>query len=112
MRWSFMQRTISDISHLFQPLEDVIRTQFIPAVIGRKVSDVERRILALPVRFGGIGVLNPVKTADVEYDISVRITSNLKTIIFNQERDLENLNEERIQETISQTKTRKRQQAY
>ena len=102
-----MQRTISDISHLFQPLEDVIRTQFIPAVIGRKVSDVERRILALPVRFGGIGVLNPVKTADVEYDISVRITSNLKTIIFNQERDLENLNEERIQETISQTKQEK-----
>ena len=107
MRWSFMQRTISDISHLFQPLENVIREQFLPAVIGRKISDVERRMLALPVRFGGIGVLNPVNTADVEYDISVKITSQLKEIICNQESNLDNLNEERLKETINQAKQEK-----
>ena len=96
MRWSFVQRTISNISQLFQPLEEVIRDTFIPAVIGRKVSDVERRMLALPVRFGGIGILNPTETADMAFDISVRITSELKGIIYNQEANLDNLNDESL----------------
>ena len=107
MRWSFVQRTISNISHLFQPLEEVIRERFIPAVVGRKVSDVERRMLALPVRFGGIGILNPTETADMEFDISVKITSELKEIIYNQETNLDNLNDERVMAVINQTKQEK-----
>ena len=93
--------------HLFQPLEDVIREQLLPAIIGRKISHIERQMLALPVRFGGIGVLNPVKSADVEYDTSVKITSQLKDIICNQEANLDNLNEERLNEVINQAKQEK-----
>ena len=104
MRWGFVQRTISDISHIFQPLEEVIRDTFIPAIVGRKISDVERRLLALPVRFGGIGVLNPVETSDIEYQTSLKITANLKQLIFNQESNLENLNENRVKETINKCK--------
>ena len=40
-------------------------------------------MLALPVRFGGIGVQNPVKTADYEYETSIKITEDLKRIICN-----------------------------
>ena len=50
--------------HLFQPLEDVIREELIPAIVGRKISDMERKILALPVRLGGIGILNPTEMAN------------------------------------------------
>ena len=107
MRWCFVQRTISDISHLFEPLEDAIRDKFIPAVVGRTVSDIERQILALPVRFGGIGVQNPVKTADIEHSNSVRITETLKNIICNQERNFENFNEELVREIINLTKQEK-----
>ena len=66
-RWTFVQRTIADTTHLFQPLEDAIREKLIPSLIGREVSDVERRLLALPVRFGGLAIQNPVNTADREY---------------------------------------------
>ena len=104
MRWCFVQRTISNISHLFQPLEECIRETFIPAIVGRKISDVERRLLALPVRFGGIGVLNPVKTSDIEYETSVKVTANLKTLIFNQERNLDNLDESRVKELVNKCK--------
>ena len=104
MRWSFTQRTISDIGHLFQPLEDLIREKFIPAIVGRKVSEIERRILALPVRFGGIGILNPVESAQIEYETSVKITANLKNIIFNQEKTLDNYNEEDVKKLINETK--------
>ena len=104
MRWCFVQRTISSIGHLFQPLEDCIREKLIPGIVGRRVSDIERRILALPVRFGGIGILNPVETADVEYDTSVKITANLKNIIYNQEETLANYHEDRVKITINKTK--------
>ena len=65
---------------------------------------MERRILALPVRFGGIGVLNPVETSNIEYDTSVKITSDLKKIIYNQEKTLENLDENRVNNIINKSK--------
>ena len=104
MRWCFVQRTISNVSHLFQPLENIICEKFIPAVVGRKVSDIERRILALPVRFGGIGLLNPVETSDIEFETSVKITSSLKRMIVNQDTSLENYDENRVRNIITKTK--------
>ena len=47
-RWKFVQRTISNISELLLPLENEIRHNLIPALVGREVSDDERDILALP----------------------------------------------------------------
>ena len=58
-RWQYIQRTVPGISHLFLPLEDTIRDKLIPAIVGKQVSDLERRILALPVRMGGMGIENP-----------------------------------------------------
>ena len=107
MRWCFVQRTVSGISHLFQPLEDCIRETMIPAIVGRRVSDIERRIMALPVRLGGIGILNPVETADIEYQTSIEITADLKNIIYNQEETLENYDEDRVKISINKTKQSK-----
>ena len=70
MRWSYMQRTIPGISHYFEPLEEAIREKFIPAVVGKKLNDIDHRVIAQPVRFGGLGILNPVSTADLQYKSS------------------------------------------
>ena len=35
-RWKFVQRTIKNIAHLFEPLEQVIRDKFIPAICAKK----------------------------------------------------------------------------
>ena len=86
-RWKFVQRTIKNISHLFEPLERVIRDEFIPAICGRDISDTERRLFALPYRLGGLGIINPVISADVEYERSKAITSELTSMIFAQEED-------------------------
>ena len=87
-RWAFVQRTIPSISHLFGPLEECIRQKFIPAIIGRNVSDNERELLSLPVRLGGLGIVNPTETADREYQASRKITEDLANIILRQEQDL------------------------
>ena len=99
-RWAFIQRTTPDIGDLFQPLEDVIHETFLPAVIGRKISDQERKILALPVRFGGLGVANPVECADREYNSSVLVTKSLTELLYSQEKDLKNYDREKQNEVV------------
>ena len=69
-RWAFIQRTTPGISSLFSPLEECIREKFIPAVLGRSVSDLERRMISLPVRYGGLGISNPVEVCEREYHTS------------------------------------------
>jgi hypothetical protein len=76
-RWSYIQRTIPNISNLFTPLENAIRERLIPNLVGRKISDIERRIFALPVRLGGMGISDPTQTADHEFYASNMITKNL-----------------------------------
>ena len=52
-RWRYVFRTVPNISVLLQPLEDVIRCTFLPAVLGiSPPNDAIRSLLALPPRWG------------------------------------------------------------
>ena len=75
-------------------------------MIGRNVSDVERRILALPVRLGGLGIVNPTNSSH-EYNASAAITENLSAIIYNQEADFSNYNREQVKEIVATVKAEK-----
>ena len=57
-RWSFISRTVPDAADAFLPLEDAINKTFLPALLGRSVNPRERALLALPARFGGLGISN------------------------------------------------------
>ena len=84
-RWIYVMRTIPNIGPLFQPLEDAIRLQFIPAFTGHgSCSMVEREVLSLPCRLGGLGIVNPTIVADLQYDASTKITNSLKDLIIQQ----------------------------
>ena len=37
-------------------LENEIYHTFLPAIIGRTISEEERNVMALPVRYGGLGI--------------------------------------------------------
>ena len=59
-KWTHLARTVLGTSNLLKPLEEVIRHRFIPALIGRRaISDVERELLFLPTRLGGLSIMNP-----------------------------------------------------
>ena len=107
MRWCFLQRTIPNTKSFFIPLEEVIRDHLIPAIVGRNVSDIERRILSLPVRMGGLGIQNPVETADTEFHNSSVMTKNLSSLIQNQEQDLVNYDREQLKKDIQKIKMEK-----
>ena len=74
-RWVYVARTIPNIGHLLQPLEELLRTKYIPTLTGRAApSDLERELLALPARLGGLGLLNPSHLSTTEYSASMKVT--------------------------------------
>ncbi len=104
-RWKYVQRTIKNIGSLFAPLENSIRNKLIPSIVGRQISDEERDLIALPVRFGGMGIQDPTETANREYDASLRITAQLTNLILEQDPDLSKLNKATIKETRTAIKS-------
>ena len=78
-------RTIPNIGSMLQPLENAIRNQLIPALTEQmQMSEQERSLIALPVRLGGLGIPNPCKEAQHDFENSVKLTKNLADAIINQ----------------------------
>ena len=100
-------RTIPDIGHLFEKLEEVINNKLIPALVGRPVSTHERKILELPVRYGGLGIINPSTSAMREYNFSKEVTEQLTSLIYSQELDVTQINKTEVTEKKIQLKKRK-----
>ena len=70
-KFSYIVRTIPDLSEHLQPVEDVIRHKFIPALCeGHSCNDDEHLLLPLPVKFGGLGIPDLTRIAALEYDAS------------------------------------------
>ena len=85
-RWSYLVRTIPDIEDLLQPLENAIQLHLIPALTGRPpCSTIERKLLALPVRLGWLGLRDPSTTSSDCFRSSERITAPLVALITSQD---------------------------
>ena len=58
-KFTFFLRRVPDISDYFLPIEEMLRSLFIPAITrGHICSDVERALLALPVKIGSLELQN------------------------------------------------------
>ena len=87
-RWTYFLRPLPDIQDLLEPLEDAISHMLIPAITERKCNQLDRNILALPVRLGGLGLGNPSLEARREYASSVKVTKPLVKQIVSQSHQL------------------------
>ena len=84
-KWTYLIRTIPDISDHLQPLEDAIRQKFLPSLTGLNApSDEMRELMALPVRHGGLGIINPCQNNQIQHQSSERITAPLVSLILQQ----------------------------
>ena len=78
--------TVPDIDEYFQLIEDTIANKFIPAISGGSfVNDVERKLISLPTRYGGLAIPIIKDVAKMEYANSRRITEELALSINNQD---------------------------
>jgi len=85
-KFTHYMRTIPGIGHLFGELDELIDTKLIPAFIhGRQVNKMERKLLSLPCKYGGLGIPICSELSDQEYANSREITQNLRKNIVDQE---------------------------
>ena len=110
-KWTYVSRTVPRIRDLMQPLENSIRNSFIPAITkDHQCTDIERDLLELPPRMGGLGIVNPAKMAEKEYNNSTRLTASLKDVIIRQD-TVGEIDESEIQRLKSEiSKNRQKEQ--
>ena len=73
---------------MFQPLEDIIGSAFIPKLLGRDIpGKIECDLLSLPVRMGGLGLFIPIVTAARQHTCSQHTSSPLVDLIVSQIHD-------------------------
>ena len=77
-KWLYLARTIPEAGQHLQPLEDSLHQRLLPAITGRDpAGDLERDILALPARHGGMGISKPPQVAILQHQSSMSLTANL-----------------------------------
>ena len=86
---TYFIRTIPNLTQVLKPLDDIIDQKFIPAITeGHYCSELERQLLALPVRLGGLGIPIFAELSEREYENSRKATQELRTKILTQEDEL------------------------
>ena len=110
-KWTYIARTILDISDLFTPLEDALRYHLLPAIMGRDAfSDSERELFSFPTRLGGLGIINLVKESNDFYLASKEITASLSLLILQQNKqcsDTVSSQQNQIKQTLKKRKRQK-----
>ena len=70
-------RTIPGISQFLYPLEETVRSKFIPAISGGHLcSNNERQLLSLPTRYGGLAIPLFYELAETEFENRVKLGQN------------------------------------
>jgi hypothetical protein len=103
-RWTYIQRTMKSVQPLMKPLETEIREKFIPALLDLEPQDISvnlRNLLALPARYGGLGINNPVVEATFKHSDSLKLTSQLQDNILSSEKKL-NIDEVKQKQAIKE----------
>ena len=104
-RWTYFLRTLPEIQDLLEPLENAVSQVLISAITERKCNQLDRTILALPVRLGGLGFGSPSLEASREYASSVKVTTPLVQQIVSQSHELP---EDSLVKSAQQAVTRER----
>ncbi len=74
---NFVIRTTPQTSNVMEKVESALRNQFIPALTGHEPPDDNlREVYALPLRLGGLNILNPSTLTD-DYTDSIELSKPL-----------------------------------
>ena len=83
---TYFMRTIPNLQEVLKPLDNIINNSFIPAITeGHVLSADDRKLFALPVRFGGMGIPIFTEICQQEYENSLKATQLLRPKIVAQE---------------------------
>lgn len=87
-KFNYVFRTMEDLDHFPAPLENVTRNWLLLAICdGKRCNDAERHILALPIKCGGLGMINVNEEAKFQYEISHEATGQLRSRVIDQSKE-------------------------
>ncbi len=90
-RFTYHIKTIPDIKHELQEIDNIINTEFLPAITdGRQFSPDDRKLLALPARLGGLGIPILVDLWSIAYENSEHVCQDLTQRITGQKQEVSN----------------------
>ena len=70
--WSYLQRVVPNCAEAFGPLCNTINQKLLPTVLGGTLSEQEKILFSLPAGKGGggLGIRDPVESAETAYSVS------------------------------------------
>ena len=74
--WDFLQRVVPDCADAFTPLNEKIKKQFFPAMLGAGVTEAEEALFALPTSLAGLGIFDLCKVLDRTKYTTARASAN------------------------------------
>ena len=75
--WTYLHQVVPDIATAFAPIEEAIKTDFLPALFDREPPD--RDLTQLPVRMAGMGIPHPWRHSQRHYQTSQMMTEAVNT---------------------------------
>ena len=74
--WQYICRTVPDVSPSLKPVENALRTKFLPEVLGINgpIDNERRTLLGNGVKTGGLAIRNPTLAAASLHSTSVEAT--------------------------------------
>ena len=87
-KFNYFLRTIPGMESHLQPLDEIIDNQFLPALFGNNITEKERRLIALPIRDGGLGISKLVEKAPIDFTSSKIITAPLIAVMLAQDHEI------------------------
>ena len=66
-KWQYVQHVVAGVGVHFEPLEKMIRTKFLPSLLGIPTTEIDgeyRNLLTHSVKTGGLAIRNLTETTD------------------------------------------------
>ena len=73
---TYFMRTIPGIGQKLKPLDKCITEKLLPSFFGGQLTPLERKIMSLPPKLGGLGIPILEELAEEEYEMSIAATRN------------------------------------
>ena len=106
---TYIMRTIPNISHQLEKIDDLILRKFIKAITGGiYVNSVERYLLSLPAKYGGLGIHIFSGLTDIEFQNSQIMSEDPRNKIIEQERTSSQQHHKKIKENKNNIRKSKR----
>ena len=80
-RWTCLTRTVCDLSSQLVPLEEAVRLRLLAKFCLHAPNDSERTMFAMPIRLGGLGIFDPCKSSQDNYQFSTSVRFPLASAI-------------------------------